>query len=219
MEIAVAGAGYVGLTSAACFCELGHRVRLAEVDPARVEAIRRGECPFFEPGLPELLERHLGTGLTVTGSLAEAVTGASVLFVCVGTPPRRDGGPDLHALTGLVQSLKALPAARSLVLVLKSTVPPGTCRRVYEWLGGEVPVVSNPEFLRESTAIRDFFEPDRVVIGSPDEAAALKVASLYTGIDAPLLVTGWEESELVSYVTGLHGKAYYLNVGSQGRSG
>lgn len=200
-DIAIAGAGYVGLTSAACFCEMGHRVRLVEVNPERLAALQAGECPIYEPGLEDLLRRHLGKSLHVTGRLDEAIAGAQALFVCVGTPPRASGAPDLGALKGLLKDLRALPNLHQTVVVLKSTLPPGTNRMVFEFLHQKVPVVSNPEFLREGTAIHDFFHPDRLVVGSPDEAAALLVAGLYVGVDAPLMVTGWEEAELVKYGT------------------
>lgn len=200
-DIAIAGAGYVGLTSAACFCEMGHRVRLVEVDPHRLAQIQAGQCPIYEQGLPELLNRHLGQRLQVTDRLPEAVKGAKTLFVCVGTPPRAGGSPDLRALMRLLADLRAIPDLCGTRVVLKSTVPPGTNRMVYDYLGQRVPVVSNPEFLREGSAVYDFFHPDRVVVGSPDAEAALAVAGLYVGVDAPLLVTGWEEAELVKYST------------------
>lgn len=211
MEIAIAGAGYVGLTSAACFCEMGHRVRLVEIDPERLALLLQGSCPIFEPGLPELLKKHLGSSLTVTDRLAEALDGARALFVCVGTPPRPDGAPDLSALKRLLGELRRalgeIAASRTesgrpeTVIAMKSTVPPGTCRMVSQFLKSGVAVVSNPEFLREGTAIDDFFHPDRIVVGGPDAGATLVVAGLYRNIDAPLLVTGWEESELVKYAT------------------
>ncbi|HYF94707.1 MAG TPA: UDP-glucose/GDP-mannose dehydrogenase family protein [Symbiobacteriaceae bacterium] len=199
-EIAIVGAGYVGLTSAACFCEMGHRVRLVEVDPYRLALLKAGTCPIFEQGLPELLRRHLGDRLHLTDRLAEAAQGARALFICVGTPPRAGGSPDLRALEGLTRDLAQLDLSEAVV-VLKSTVPPGTNRMIYEGLGQKVSVVSNPEFLREGTAIYDFFHPDRVVVGCPDAEAALAVAGLYSGVDAPLLVTGWEEAELIKYAT------------------
>lgn len=200
-HISIAGAGYVGLTSAACFCEMGHRVSLVEVNPERLAQLQAGHCPIYEPGLPELLRRHLGANLSVTSELPGAVSGARALFVCVGTPPHASGAPDLRALRRLLRDVRATPDPGPSVLVLKSTVPPGTNRMAYELLEGRVAVVANPEFLREGSAIDDFFHPDRVVVGSPDEAAALQVAGLYNGVDAPLLVTGWEEAELIKYAT------------------
>lgn len=201
MEIAIVGAGYVGLTSAACFCESGHHVTLVEIDPGRLQQLERGECPIYEPGLPDLLARHVGGRLTVTDSLAEAVARAQFLFVCVGTPPRPSGAPDLRALRGLVRSLRREAGDNRPVVVLKSTVPPGTNRWVYGRLGGAFSVVSNPEFLREGTAIDDFFHPDRVIVGSSNSEAALQVAALYTRCTAPVLVMNWEEAELVKYAT------------------
>lgn len=204
--IAIAGAGYVGLTSAACFCEMGHQVRLVEVDPVRLNALQAGECPIYEPGLPELLSKHLGKRLRLTDRLDEAIQGAAALFVCVGTPPQASGAPDMTALRRLLRDLGHMENEAGTVLVLKSTVPPGTCRMAFHTLGGRFPVVSNPEFLREGTAVFDFFHPDRIVVGSPDEAAALRVAALYVELDAPLVVTGWAESELVKYVAGVHSR-------------
>jgi UDPglucose 6-dehydrogenase len=200
-DIAIAGAGYVGLTTAACFCEMGHRVRLLEVDEHRLAVLAAGGCPIYEPGLEALLRRHLGSRLSLTNRLEDALPGARALFACVGTPPGTTGAPDLTALRRLLRDLKALGDLGRTILVLKSTVPPGTNRMASALLGQRVPVVSNPEFLREGTAISDFFHPDRVVVGSPDLEAALTVAGLYTGVDAPLLVTGWEEAELIKYAT------------------
>lgn len=202
VRIAVAGAGYVGLTTAACLCELGHEVTLVEIDPVRILRLRRGECPFYEPGLAELLEQHLNRALTVTDSLAEALSGARVLFACVGTPPRPSGAPDLSALWGLLKQFRRLVRPEDgLIVVLKSTVPPGTNRRAQRYLGRKATVVSNPEFLREGSAIADFFNPDRIIIGASSPEAADVVAGLYQSIDAPLLRTGWEEAEMVKYAT------------------
>ncbi len=205
MQIAIAGAGYVGLTTGACLCELGHTVSVVEVDPIRLERLERGESPFYEPGLTPLLNRHLGANLRVTGSLSEGLAGARVLFACVGTPPRRTGAPDLGFLRRLLTDIRQRGAAwtdgAQPVVVLKSTVPPGTNRWAQGFLGDRFAVVSNPEFLREGTAIADFFHPDRVVVGAESAAAADLVASLYDTVDAPVMMTGWEEAELVKYAT------------------
>lgn len=201
MELAIAGAGYVGITTAVCFCEMGHRVRLIEIDPRRLSLLQQGGCPIFEPGVPELLGRHLGGALTVTGDLPGGLEGAEALFVCVGTPPCRSGAPDLGALKGLLADLRRADPAGDPIVIMKSTVPPGTCRMVSDFLHGQMQVVSNPEFLREGTAVHDFFHPDRIVVGGPDESTVLRVAGLYKGIDGPLLAVGWEESELVKYAT------------------
>lgn len=199
MPIAVAGAGYVGLTTAACLCELGHEVTLLEIDPQRLATLMRGECPIYEPGLDALLKRHLGGGLKVTGDLAQALSGTEILICCVGTPPSATGSPDLSSLWRLLADLRR--QRQPLTVVLKSTVPPGTNRRAQRRLGARFAVVSNPEFLREGTAIHDFFHPDRIVIGAASPTAAEQVAALYRGIDAPLLLTGWEEAELIKYAS------------------
>jgi UDPglucose 6-dehydrogenase len=203
MQIAVAGAGYVGLTTAACLCELGHSVTLVEIDAARVETLQSGGCPIYEPGLSELLQAHLGSRLHVTADLQEALQGARALFACVGTPPRQTGAPDLGALRRLLGDLRLRlsGADDAPVIVLKSTVPPGTNRWAQRLLGGAPPVVSNPEFLREGTAIHDFFHPDRVVVGGEDPESVSLVAGLYAGFEAPLLTTGWEQAELIKYAT------------------
>lgn len=204
MNIAIAGAGYVGLTTAACLCELGHRVSLVEIDPARVESLRSGGCPIYEPDLPALLAKHLGSSLHVTDDLAMALDSAAVLLVCVGTPSRETGAPDLTALRrllGVLKTLRPFNGDQRPVIVLKSTVPPGTNRWAAKRLNGLYPVVSNPEFLREGTAIQDFFHPDRVVVGGEDPEAVRQVADLYRDIEAPLLVTGWEQAELIKYAT------------------
>lgn len=192
----------MGLTTSACLCELGHTVTLVEIDPARLERLRRGDCPFYEPGLPDLLSRHLGTALRVTAELKEAVDGARMLFTCVGTPPRSSGAPDLSALWQLLGDLRRIrTAAEPPILVLKSTVPPGTNRQAQRFMGRRFAVVSNPEFLREGTAIQDFFQPDRVVVGGASTEAVRAVAELYASIPAPLVLTGWEEAEMVKYAT------------------
>lgn len=202
MPIAIAGAGYVGLTTAACLCELGHDVTLVEINPARLTMLQRGECPIYEPGLEVLLRRHLGHALQVTDSLSEAVSQASLLFACVGTPPMKSGAPDLTALRRLLRSLRTAETATDpLPVVLKSTVPPGTNRRAQKILGVRFAVVSNPEFLREGTAIDDFFHPDRIIIGAESPAAAEAVARLYQKIAAPVITTGWEEAELIKYAS------------------
>ena len=195
----MAGAGYVGLTTAACLCELGHEVTLLEIDPQRLATLMRGECPIYEPGLDALLKRHLGGGLKVTGDLAQALSGTEILICCVGTPPSATGSPDLSSLWRLLADLRR--QRQPLTVVLKSTVPPGTNRRAQRRLGARFAVVSNPEFLREGTAIHDFFHPDRIVIGAASPTAAEQVAALYRGIDAPLLLTGWEEAELIKYAS------------------
>lgn len=197
----MAGAGYVGLTTAVCLCELGHEVLLLEIDAQRVARLQQGECPFYEPGMDQLLQRHLGRSLTVTTALDEAVRRAEMLIVCVGTPQTASGAPNLGALWRLLTDLRARRPAHPLTVVLKSTVPPGTNRLAQRRLGPGFAVVSNPEFLREGTSIHDFFHPDRIVVGAESAEAARQVAGLYRGIEAPVITTGWEEAELIKYAS------------------
>lgn len=206
VRVAVLGTGYVGLTTAACLAELGCTVTGCDADPLRVTSLAAGRVPFPEPGLPGLVERHLGRSLRFTPHLAEAAAAADILFICVGTPPRRDGAPDLTALEGLVLDLVATLRGRKL-LVTKSTVPVGTNRRIAGLLGQvpglEAGVVANPEFLREGSAVQDFLHPSRVVLGGPPEACR-RVAALYRPLAAPVLQTAWEAAELVKYAANAH---------------
>lgn len=197
---------YVGLTTAACLAELGCVVTGYDLDTLRVTHLAAGRVPFHEPELPALLERHLGRGLRFTAHLTEAASAADALFICVGTPPRRDGAPDLSALEGLALDLVATLRGCKL-LVTKSTVPVGTNRRIATLLGQvpglEAQVVANPEFLREGTAVHDFMHTNRVVLGGPPEACA-QVAELYRALGAPVLRTSWEAAELIKYAANAH---------------
>lgn len=206
VRVAVLGTGYVGLTTSACLAELGWTVTGCDVDPMRIASLSAGRVPFHEPGLAELLDRHLGRRLRFTAHLPEAAGPADVIFICVGTPPRRDGSPDLTALEGLTLDLMATLRGHKL-LVTKSTVPVGTNRRIATLLG-QVPglraqVLANPEFLREGAAVHDFMHPDRIVIGGPREAAA-PLLDLYRLLDAPVVCTTWEAAELIKYAANAH---------------
>lgn len=202
--LCVVGAGYVGLTAAACFAALGHEVRCVEHDERQLATLLRGEVPIYEPGLLELIERGRESGrLSFGACVRTALDGASVALLCVGTPPRDDGHPDLRQIAAAAAEV-ARAATSDLVIVVKSTVPPGSCEAI-ELLAAEaappgvrVTVVSNPEFLRESQAVGDFFAPDRVVIGADDPAAGALVASLYPP-DLPLLRCDRRSAELVKY--------------------
>ncbi len=203
MEVSVVGAGYVGLTAAACMAELGHRVRCLEADPRRLATLRAGEVPIVEPGLKELMAAHRASGrLTFTNDVAAAVAGAEVALLCVGTPPRDNGQPDLRQLAAATREVAAA-ATGDLLLVVKSTVPPGTCEAL-ELLAEptdptfRVRVASNPEFLRESQAVWDFFHPDRVVIGVDEPDLGRLVAELYPR-NWPTLVCNRRSSELIKY--------------------
>src|SRR5688500_17376140 len=181
-KVGVFGAGYVGLVTGACFADLGHQVVVRDVVADRIERLRAGEVPIYEPGLEELLQRN-AKRLSFTLDVAEAVEDADFLYVAVGTPPTYSGDADLSAVWTVVDELAGLD--RRSVLVMKSTVPVGTGRRVRDRLDERgldaVGYVSNPEFTAEGTAVRDFQHPDRIVIGSFDEADGDAVHELHRG--------------------------------------
>ncbi|PXY27315.1 UDP-glucose dehydrogenase family protein [Prauserella muralis] len=208
--VGVAGAGYVGLTTAACLAHLGHRVTCVDTDAAKVTALRAGQVPIAEPGLPELVEQGLSDGgLAFTTDLA-ALREPALVFLCLPTPTGDRGAPDLGAFDDALAQLRG-GLRPGCVVVIKSTVPVGTADRVADTLG--VSVVSNPEFLREGHAVHDFLHPDRVVVGARDETAARAVAGLYAGLDAPLLHTTPASAELAKYASNafLAVKASYVN--------
>ena len=196
-RIAVFGAGYVGLVTGACFAELGHDVVVRDVLPDRIDALLAGEVPIHEPGLQEVIGRA-GERLRFTLDVAEALEGAEVAFVAVGTPPLYSGDPDLSAVWTVVEEL---PAGVQTTLVMKSTVPPGTgekVRRALESRGlTEVGYVSNPEFLAEGTAVHDFMHPDRVVVGAFDPEHGARVAALYEPLGTTIVDTDVASAEMI----------------------
>src|SRR5829696_3848267 len=195
--IGVFGAGWVGLVTGACFAELGHEVVVRDVLPERVEALQAGHLPLHEPGLAELLERN-GERLTFTTELDEVVS-APIMFVCVGTPPTYSGDADLSAVWTVVDHLPSLE--ERAILVMKSTVPVGTGETVRSALDARglahVGYVSNPEFLSEGSAVRDFMSPDRLVVGAFTEADAGAVAALYEPLDAPIVRADVASAEMI----------------------
>ena len=198
--IAVIGTGYVGLTTGACFAHLGHRVICADIDPSKVERLNRGEIPIHEAGLEEIVRDAMDAGTLsfVLGS-EHAVGDAEFVYLCVPTPQSVDGSADLSYLTAAAEQISP-HLQPGTVVVNKSTVPVGSTLLVEQALGrSDIPVVSNPEFLREGTAVDDFLNPDRVVIGSDDQAAAGRVASLYLGVRAPIMVTDPASAETCKY--------------------
>ena len=177
-SVAVIGTGYVGLTTAVCLAEIGHTVTGVDIDEAKIAQLRSGAPTIYEPGLEELLASTLKAGrLTFTSDYQEAIPSADFVFIAVGTPPGRRGEADLHFVKQAAKAV-ALAMKKTVTIVNKSTVPIGTgnivARIVGENLDDEIPfyVVSNPEFLREGSAIHDFMHPDRLVFGSNDEPAA-----------------------------------------------
>src|SRR5687767_3132943 len=208
MHIAVIGSGYVGLVTGACFAEFGVDVACVDVDADKIAQLNRGQAPIYEPGLDQLIKKNLQAGrLRFTTDLSSAVEPASVVFLAVGTPPKSDGSADPSFI-----NTAAIDVARNIrsykVVAMKSTVPVGTGKRLTELIKANVPapvpfsVVSNPEFLREGAAISDFMRPDRVVIGSGDEAATEVMRELYRPlylIETPFVITSVEGAELTKY--------------------
>jgi UDPglucose 6-dehydrogenase len=199
-RIAVIGTGYVGLTTGACLAHLGHAVVCADVDEAKIDRLQSGHIPIYEQGLEDLVREGLHAGrLSFVVGGRGASEGAEFVFLCVQTPQGADGAADL---TFVEQASADIGPALSTgaVVITKSTVPVGSARVVERALGrSDIAVVSNPEFLREGQAIHDCLHPDRVVIGSDDQAAAIRVAGLYERMQAPLIVTDPATAETIKY--------------------
>ena len=208
MRIAMIGGGYVGLVSGACFAEFGVDVAVVEADPGKLEALRDGRMPIYEPGLDRLVSENVAAGrLSFGNDVAAAVQGAEAVFIAVGTPTRRgDGHADLSYVFAAAEQVAKVLSGYA-VIVTKSTVPVGTGAKIAEIVrdarpDAEFDVASNPEFLREGSAIGDFMRPDRVVIGAETERAREVLRRLYRPlylIEAPIVFTAIETSELVKY--------------------
>jgi UDPglucose 6-dehydrogenase len=222
VNITVVGAGYVGLVTGTCFSDFGVHVTCVDNDADKVARLKAGECPIFEPGLEALLKRNVAAErLAFTTDLAKAVHGALIIFIAVGTPPKDDGEADLSSV-GEVASQIGRTMNGYKVIVTKSTVPVGTGRWVRETIaeqsGGRFPfdVVSNPEFLREGSAIEDFMRPNRVVLGAESDQAVAIMRDLYRPlylIETPFIVTTVETAEMIKYASNafLAVKISYIN--------
>ncbi|MFO1071555.1 MAG: UDP-glucose/GDP-mannose dehydrogenase family protein [Geminicoccaceae bacterium] len=210
MRIAMIGTGYVGLVSGACFAEFGVEVVGVDKDESKIRMLEAGQIPIFEPGLDALVEKHKAAGrLTFTSDLAKAVDGADAVFIAVGTPSRRgDGHADLSYVFAAAEEIAA-HLKHPTVVVTKSTVPVGTGRKLQRIFQEQRPdlvvdIASNPEFLREGSAIEDFLRPDRVVCGVESERARAVLAQCYRPlnlIETPILFTALETAELIKYAT------------------
>lgn len=206
MNITVIGTGYVGLVQGVCLAELGNAVSCVDIDTAKIKRLNAGASPIFEPGIEELIIRNLKEGrLTFTTSLSDALVECDIAFIAVGTPANEDGTANLRyvqtAASEIGKNLKG-PVA----IVTKSSVPIGTSRMVRALVAaeydGEFEVLSNPEFLREGTALADFMNPDRIVIGGAEGSEAVhKVRRLYEVLDAPVLITNPETAEMIKYAS------------------
>jgi UDPglucose 6-dehydrogenase len=202
------GTGYVGLVSGACLADFGNKVICVDSDTVKIDKLKAGELPFFEPGLPEMVARNVSDGrLTFTTDLPSAVKASKVVFITVGTPPRPDGSADTSAIYAVAKTVAQNLDGYTLV-VQKSTAPVGTARELYDWMkkhakhGGEFDVASNPEFLREGSAIETFMRPDRVVIGAETKKAQELLKKLHDPlflIETPMVLTNLETAELIKY--------------------
>ena len=206
-QICVVGVGYVGLVTAACFADLGNRVIALDIATEKIDGLRRGEMPIYEPGLKELVERNVSAGrLSFTSSYDEGLKGTEIVFIAVGTPSGVDGEADLHYVASAAESIARTMKA-PLVIVNKSTVPVGTGDWVADIVRENQPshisfsVVSCPEFLREGSAISDFMQPYRTILGSLDHEAAEKVAQLHLPLRTPIMITDLRTAEMIKYAS------------------
>ena len=207
-RICIIGAGYVGLVTGVCFADLGHDVICLDIDEAKIESLKRGIPPIYEPGLEEMLNRNLQAGrLRFTTSYPEALAGAEFAFIAVGTPSGVDGEADLRYVRAVVEAI-ADTVDHPICIVNKSTVPVGTG----DWVADVIrkrragrdldfAVVSNPEFLREGSAINDFMNPDRIILGSLNREAANQVAQLYLSLRCPIMITDLRTAEMIKYAS------------------
>lgn len=210
MHIGIIGTGYVGLVTGACFAEFGIFVTCVDKDAAKVRALKKGQIQFYEPGLEDLVKRNIRNGnLKFSTRIRDAVDSSLVIFVAVGTPPRGDGSADMRYIDEVVDEI-----ARNIngykVIVIKSTVPIGTCSRVRQIISKKLrekvdfDIISNPEFLREGSAIEDFMRPNRVVIGAESQQAMAIMKDLYRPlylIETPIVMTNIETAELIKYAS------------------
>jgi len=209
-SITVVGTGYVGLVTGACLADFGNTVTCVDSDTGKIERLRALELPFFEPGLPELVSRNIQEGrLQFTNDLEGALKGAKVVFITVGTPPRADGSADTSAIYAVAKTVAKNLDGYKLV-VQKSTAPVGTARDLAHFMkrhakrGADFDVASNPEFLREGSAIETFMRPDRVIIGAESKKAATILRKIHDPLfllETPMVVTGLETAELIKYAS------------------
>ena len=207
MEVGVIGAGYVGLVTAACFANLGHNVICVDIDKEKIKSLKTGKVPIYEPGLREMVRKNTrGKKLSFTANISVAVRKSTVIFIAVGTPPRENGEADLSYVENVARKIaKEMPSYR--LIVEKSTVPVYTGKKIEETLRAhnerkiKFDVASNPEFLREGQAIKDFMNPDRIVIGVNSKKAREILEKLYEKIQSPIVATNIESAELIKHAS------------------
>jgi UDPglucose 6-dehydrogenase len=205
MDVTIIGCGYVGLVTGTCLASIGHTVRGVEKDMRKLKTLQDGHCPIFEPGLQELMQENYASGqLQFTDNVKAAVKDAEIVFLCVGTPPKPDGTVDMSYLEGAGKEVCDALAENNTdymtTIIVKSTVPAGTNRKLYNFLN--VQVVSNPEFLKEGTAVQDCLNPDRIVIGGESPEAFRQMRRLYDPLvkrEENFLTMNWESAELTKY--------------------
>ncbi len=219
MDLSIIGSGYVGLVTGACFADVGHNVICVDNDPRKIESLRQGKVPIYEPGLEEIIHRNVSAQrLRFTGSIKEGVDGAQVVFIAVPTPQDADGSVDLSFIEKVAREIAGV-LSDYRVIVDKSTVPVKTGEKVAESIkrynkqGAEFDVVSNPEFLREGCAVADLMKPDRIVIGAQSERAIDLMKKVYEPFMAPILVTDINSAELIKHAANsfLALKISYIN--------
>lgn len=204
-NVIVVGLGYVGCVSSACLAEIGHSVLGVDRDAHKVEAIRRAQSPFYEAGLTSLIQSNVAAGRLKAGALDEkALAEADVVMLCVGTPSQANGNIDLSHLRRVCDELATLlrPRKKRLVITVRSTVFPGTCESLLETVFGgreHVDIVSNPEFLREGTAVKDFMEPSLLVVGGSNDEGARAVADLYSDLPGEVSIVSLRTAEMIKY--------------------
>ena len=206
-KLCVIGSGYVGLVTGTCFADLGNVVSLVDIDERKIEMLQAGKMPIYEPGLAEMVHRNVDANrMHFTMSYTEGLSGAEFVFICVGTPSGVDGEADLQYVRAAAQTI-AESMDHPMIVINKSTVPVGTGDWTTEIIASNQPqpiefaVVSCPEFLREGSALTDFMQPDRTVLGSTDPAAAEKVAELYAPLEAPIVITDLRTAEMIKYAS------------------
>lgn len=219
MRILIVGTGYVGTTTGLIFCEMGHQVTGLDLDDKKIKALEAGILHFYEPGLEDLLTKHVAAkNISFTNKAAEAIKENDVIFICVGTPQGADGSADLTFVKNVAESIGENMDTYK-VIVTKSTVPVSTAEQVTTWIKekqtGNIPfdVVSNPEFLREGSALQDALNPDRIIIGTTSEKARTIMRELYKDFHCPIVETNPKASEMIKYAANsfLALKISYIN--------
>jgi UDPglucose 6-dehydrogenase len=219
MDLAIIGSGYVGLVTGACFAEVGHRVMCVDNDLKKIHQLQDGLIPIYEPGLEELVKKNVANGrLSFTTSIGEAVDASKVIFIAVPTPPQPDGSVDLSFVEGVAREIAVHIKKEYRIVVDKSTVPVKTGEKVAQTIsrcnpGADIDVVSNPEFLREGSAVEDLMKPDRIVVGVSSERAISAMKEIYEPFHAPIMFTDLNSAELIKHAANsfLALKISYIN--------